>query len=156
MPSKPCASCRCWRGLRCRRRPPRSGGASASRDRPPTSACRRRPVGAGTRAGWPSRRASRSSRASRPEVLAAMAWVDSHCHVQYEGVGLEAVEEARAEGVTRVVSIGTDAEESRKAIDVARLAGEGVWATVGLHPHDATDGVEGLLPLLDAPEVVAV
>jgi len=83
-------------------------------------------------------------------------WADSHCHVQYEGVGLEAVDEARAEGVTRIVTIGTDAEESRKAIEVARTAGPGVWATVGLHPHDATAGVDGLLPLLDEPEVVAV
>jgi TatD DNase family protein len=84
-----------------------------------------------------------------------MAWVDSHCHVQYEGVGMEAVEEARAEGVLRVITIGTDAEESRKAIDVARRA-EGVWATVGVHPHDATEGVEGIVPLLREPEVVAI
>ena len=85
-----------------------------------------------------------------------MAWADSHCHVQYEGVGLEAVEEAWSAGVTRVVCIGTDAEESQKAIEVAQAAPGRVWATVGLHPHDATDGVEGLLPLLGKPEVVAV
>jgi TatD DNase family protein len=85
-----------------------------------------------------------------------VGWTDSHCHVQYDGVGLEAVEEARAEDVTRIVTIGTDVDESRKAIDVARAAGGGVWATVGLHPHDASGGVDGLLPLLDEPEVVAV
>jgi TatD DNase family protein len=84
-----------------------------------------------------------------------MAWADSHCHVQYEGVGLEALDEARAEGVLRVITIGTDAEESRKAIDVAR-ATDGVWATVGVHPHDATEGVDGIVPLLGEPEVVAV
>jgi TatD DNase family protein len=84
-----------------------------------------------------------------------MAWADSHCHVQYEGVGIEALEEARAEGVLRVITIGTDAEESRKAIDVARGA-DGVWATVGVHPHDATEGVDGIVPLLRETEVVAV
>ena len=84
-----------------------------------------------------------------------MAWADSHCHVQYEGVGIEAVEEARAEGVQRVITIGTDAEESRKAIDVARGV-DGVWATVGVHPHDATEGVDGIVPLLTDPDVVAV
>src|SRR3954471_19899196 len=84
-----------------------------------------------------------------------MAWTDSHCHVQYEGVGLEAVEEARAAGVARVITIGTDTEESRKAIDVARAAGEGVWATVGVHPHDATEGVDGIVPMLDGGGVVA-
>jgi TatD DNase family protein len=84
-----------------------------------------------------------------------VAWADSHCHVQYEGVGIEAVEEARAEGVERVITIGTDAEESRKAIEVAASV-DGVWATVGVHPHDATEGVEGIVPLLGSPEVVAV
>jgi len=84
-----------------------------------------------------------------------MAWADSHCHVQYEGVGLEAVEEARAEDVLRVITIGTDAEESRKGVEVARQL-DGVWATVGVHPHDATEGVDGIIPLLGSPEVVAV
>ena len=84
-----------------------------------------------------------------------MAWADSHCHVQYEGVGIEAVEEARTEDVLRVITIGTDSTESRKAVDVARGA-EGVWATVGVHPHDATEGVDGIVPLLREPEVVAV
>jgi TatD DNase family protein len=84
-----------------------------------------------------------------------MAWVDSHCHVQYEGVGLAAVAAARDDDVLRVVTIGTDATESRKAIDVARAADD-VWATVGVHPHDATEGVDGILPMLGEPEVVAV
>jgi len=84
-----------------------------------------------------------------------MAWADSHCHVQYEGVGVEAVDEARAEGVERVITIGTDTEESRKAIDVAHRVDD-VWATVGVHPHDATEGVEGIIPLLGERKVVAV
>jgi len=84
-----------------------------------------------------------------------VAWADSHCHVQYEGVGIEAVDEARAEGVERVITIGTDAEESRKAIDVAHRCDD-VWATVGVHPHDATEGVEGIIPLLGERKVVAV
>ncbi|MBV8979512.1 MAG: TatD family hydrolase [Acidimicrobiia bacterium] len=84
-----------------------------------------------------------------------MPWADSHCHVQYEGVGAEAVEAARAEGVERVITIGTDTEESRRAIDVARRL-EGVWATVGVHPHDASEGVAAIIPLLGEPEVVAV
>jgi TatD DNase family protein len=84
-----------------------------------------------------------------------VAWADSHCHVQYEGVGVEAVEAARAEGVERVITIGTDTEESRKAVEIARSV-DGVWATVGVHPHDATEGVEGIIPLLGERKVVAV
>jgi len=85
-----------------------------------------------------------------------MAWVDSHCHLQYEGMSSDAVDAAVAAGVTGILCIGTDAEESAKAVDVARAHPGRVWATVGLHPHDASHGVEGILPLLDAPEVVAV
>jgi TatD DNase family protein len=84
-----------------------------------------------------------------------MPWFDSHCHVSYEGVGVEAIAEARTGGVEGIVTVGTDAEQSRAAIDVAR-AHDGVWATVGLHPHDATAGTAGLIPLLGEPEVVAV
>ena len=83
-------------------------------------------------------------------------WADSHCHLQYEGIGPDAVDDAGAGGVARVVCVGTDAEESAKAIDVARRHPGRVWATVGVHPHDAVQGVEGILALLDAPQVVAV
>jgi TatD DNase family protein len=76
-------------------------------------------------------------------------WTDSHCHVPYEGVDLDVIDAARAAGVTRLVTVGTDAEQSRAAIDVA-AAHDGVWATVGLHPHDASQGVASIIPLLDA------
>ncbi len=82
-------------------------------------------------------------------------WTDSHCHLPYEGVGESAIEAARAAGVTRIVTIGTSAEESVAAIEVAR-AHDGVWATVGLHPHDAVDGVEGIAELLAKSDPVVV
>ncbi len=85
-----------------------------------------------------------------------MAWVDSHCHLQYEGMAPDAVETAVAAGVAKIVCIGTDAAESKKAVDMARGHPGRVWATVGLHPHDAKNGVDDIVPLLDAPEVVAV
>jgi TatD DNase family protein len=53
------------------------------------------------------------------------------------------------------VTVGTDAEHSRAAIDVAK-SHEGVWATVGVHPHDAKDGVEDIIGLLGEEKVVAV
>ncbi|MEA2932278.1 MAG: TatD DNase family protein [Actinomycetota bacterium] len=83
-------------------------------------------------------------------------WCDSHCHLQYEGVPADALDRATAAGVGRVVCIGTDAEQSLAAIDIARRHPDRVWATVGLHPHDARHGVDSIVPLLDAPEVVAV
>jgi TatD DNase family protein len=79
-------------------------------------------------------------------------WTDSHCHVDGEAVG-----PARAAGVTRMVVVGTDASWSAVAIEVA-AAHDGVWATVGLHPHDADKGTASIEPLLahHGPEVVAV
>ena len=74
-------------------------------------------------------------------------WFDSHCHVPYEGLGLNAIDEARTAGVTRMVTVGTDARQSKQALEAAE-AHDGVWATVGLHPHDAKQGVATVEPLL--------
>jgi TatD DNase family protein len=85
-----------------------------------------------------------------------MPWADSHCHLTYEGLGAEAVLAARDAGVGRLITVGTDAASSLAGVELARDY-EGVWATVGLHPHDATrvaDGeLEALVGLLDAPRV---
>jgi len=84
-------------------------------------------------------------------------WADSHCHLPYEGLEDVAahLDAARAAGVGRMVSVGTDVAQSAAAIDVARQHPD-VWATVGLHPHDASDGLDGIEPLLGAPKVVGV
>jgi TatD DNase family protein len=83
-------------------------------------------------------------------------WCDSHCHLQFDGVPDGWLERADQAGVARMVCIGTDAAQSQGAIDVARAHPDRVWATVGLHPHDAKQGVDTIVGLLDAPEVVAV
>ncbi|MGH9106548.1 MAG: TatD family hydrolase [Acidimicrobiales bacterium] len=83
-------------------------------------------------------------------------WCDSHCHVPYQGLAVDAIEQARAAGVTRMVTVGTDAAQSAAALEVAR-SHDGVWATVGLHPHDASAGVGTVEPLLQGqPKLVAV
>ena len=71
-------------------------------------------------------------------------WTDNHCH----DLDAEVVAVARQSGVGRFITVGTDAAQSRAAIDVAQ-ANEGVWATVGLHPHDAVQGVDTIVGLLD-------
>jgi TatD DNase family protein len=77
-------------------------------------------------------------------------WADSHCHLPYPG--LEDVDghlaAARAAGVGRFISVGTDAAQSVAAIEVASRHAD-VWATVGLHPHDATEGVDSIVAVLD-------
>ncbi len=87
-----------------------------------------------------------------------MTWTDNHCHLDDErmaGGPATAIAAARAAGVDRIITIGTDALRSRMAIDIA-AGHDGVWATVGLHPHDAKQGVATIVGLLDEPGVVAV
>ena len=83
-------------------------------------------------------------------------WADSHCHLQYDGMPADAVDQALAAGVGRVVCVGTDVEESTRAIEIARSNPGRVWATAGVHPHDAKQGIGGVADLLAEPEVVAV
>ncbi|HLI00618.1 MAG TPA: TatD family hydrolase [Acidimicrobiales bacterium] len=77
-------------------------------------------------------------------------WADSHCHIPYDGVPAGAADEARSAGVGLMVSVGTDAGQSAAAVAFAE-ANPDVWATVGLHPHDAKNGVGTLGALLDPP-----
>lgn len=86
-------------------------------------------------------------------------WVDSHCHLpSLEGGPAPALEAARAAGVVAMVCVGTDLASSRQAVELAATEPD-VWATVGLHPHDASRlDVEwaALEALVSAPRVVAV
>ncbi len=89
-------------------------------------------------------------------------WFDSHCHVQEEylpgdeagATDLEPVlARARQAGIDRLVCIGTGAATSRQAVAVARAtAAEGsaprAWASIGLHPHEASQGVDEVAALL--------
>lgn len=90
---------------------------------------------------------------------AAPRWIDSHCHLQLgEEQAAAAVARAVEAGVERLVCIGTDLDTSRQALELARAHPE-VWATVGLHPHDASrlpEEWDGLSELARAERVVAV
>jgi TatD DNase family protein len=69
-----------------------------------------------------------------------------------------AIERARAAGVAAMVVVGTDLASSREAVDLASRHPD-VYATVGLHPHDASRLAaewDALVALASAPRVVAV
>jgi TatD DNase family protein len=90
--------------------------------------------------------------------MESATWFDSHCHVhdaRIPGGTATAVAEAGAAGVTGMLTVGCDRETSLAAIEAA-AAHPGVWATVGLHPHDAVDGVDSVVDLLTADRVAAV
>jgi TatD DNase family protein len=65
--------------------------------------------------------------------------VDSHCHLNYKGLAErqgEALDRARARGVTAMLNIATRESEWDDVLAVAETNGD-VWASVGIHPHDA-------------------
>lgn len=68
-----------------------------------------------------------------------MRLIDSHCHLNYEGLVErqdEALENARARGVHGFLNISTRQKEWNDVIGVAERHPD-VWATVGVHPHEA-------------------
>ena len=95
-----------------------------------------------------------------PEVPGQPGAVDSHCHLflmDQEPSGV--VETARAAGIDRLICVGVDPETSRRSLELAESL-EGVFATAGMHPHDANafDREAGarIEELLGDPLVLAV
>ncbi|MCU1369238.1 MAG: putative deoxyribonuclease [Ilumatobacteraceae bacterium] len=86
-------------------------------------------------------------------------WTDNHCHLHFRDADAASVTHAiaagRDAGVERFITVGCDVADSEAAIAVAR-AHDGVWATAGVHPHEAERGIDGLEALLAEPGVVAV
>ena len=84
----------------------------------------------------------------------APSWVDSHCHLS-EHLADKQIADARAAGVSALVIAGTTVETSREALGVAERHDQ-VWATAGVHPHEAAGGLAGLENLLDDPKTAGV
>jgi TatD DNase family protein len=85
---------------------------------------------------------------------------DSHAHLDAcDEPAAELVERAREAGVTRIVTIGTGIESCRRALAIAE-ANEGVFAALGVDPHQASSPeagrVDELRELLAHDKAVAV
>jgi TatD DNase family protein len=86
--------------------------------------------------------------------------VDSHCHLfLIDDDPRRAVEQARDAGVDRIVCVGIDPASSRRSVELAE-SWPGVFATAGMHPHDASAfdarAAAEVEELLANPLVVAV
>lgn len=107
-----------------------------------------------------------------------MELVDTHCHIQSVGQargeritrelwakakGLTAnkvVADAATAGVTRLICVGCDLDDSRLAVDFVREQSN-CWASVGIHPHEARHYQGGrkvpeFTALTTRPKVVAI
>lgn len=104
--------------------------------------------------------------------------VDTHCHIQSIGLSKgerttrelwakskltadEAVATAQEHGVTRLICVGCDLQDSQLAVDFVE-AREGCFASIGLHPHEAqhfadqTGKMEEFAALAHKPKVIAI
>jgi TatD DNase family protein len=84
--------------------------------------------------------------------------IDTHAHLDaYEDS--EVVARARAVGVTRIVAVGSGIESCRAALALCERH-DGVFAALGIHPHQAgeakDDDLDELRELLADPNAVAV
>ena len=91
-----------------------------------------------------------------------MRLVDSHCHLNYEGLAErqdEVLATARERGVTAFLNISTRQSEWNDVIGVAERNAD-VWATVGVHPHEADAhpdlGSAALVAAASHPRVIAI
>ena len=87
---------------------------------------------------------------------------DTHAHLHFPEFAADlgaVLERARAAGVRRTLTIGTDVETSRAALGLAGREPD-VWASVGIHPHDAGQAdaaaLAGIEALAADPRVVAI
>ena len=81
-----------------------------------------------------------------------MRLIDSHCHLNYAGLverQSEVLERARGAGVTTMLNIATREREWDAVIATATRERD-VWATVGIHPHEADEH-----PDIDTARLVA-
>jgi TatD DNase family protein len=86
-------------------------------------------------------------------------WIDTHCHVHDEripGGTAAALDAARTAGIGAMVTVGCDRPTSLAALEVAANHDD-VYATIGLHPHDADQGVDTIRDLIadHAPDSIA-
>lgn len=88
--------------------------------------------------------------------------VDTHAHLQWASFNKDiekVISRAREVGVEQIVNIGFDLEGSRKAVELAEKY-NGLYATVGIHPHNANylnqNALDELRKLSENPKVVAI
>ena len=88
--------------------------------------------------------------------------IDTHAHLQWATFDKDrekAIRRAKEAGVNYIINIGFDIEGSKRAIELAEKHEE-LYATVGIHPHNASQFnqkvLDELRELSEDPKVVAI
>jgi TatD DNase family protein len=84
--------------------------------------------------------------------------IDTHCHIHepYDLPVDETLTKAHQAGVDQLICVGTSEDSSEQAVAFSK-ANPGVFAAVGVHPHETDRGYSRLGKLLDEnPDIVAI
>jgi TatD DNase family protein len=93
-----------------------------------------------------------------------MRFIDTHCHVHFADYQHDAdlvLDKAAHNGVTRVLCVGCTLSDSQAGVEYAAKR-DGVWATIGLHPHEGSvyvddhHALQQFRDLVNKPKVVAI
>jgi TatD DNase family protein len=91
-----------------------------------------------------------------------MKLIDTHCHLTFDDLGRDidaVIARSREAGVTGWITVGTDPQHNRKAIELAERF-ENMYAAIAIHPHDAkavtADILKELRALAHNKKVVAI
>ena len=77
--------------------------------------------------------------------------IDSHCHLylgSWSNNLPDIIERTKSAGVGKIICPGIDITTSKKGIEIAQQY-SGIFAAVGIHPHDAKDAPENYINILD-------
>ncbi len=84
--------------------------------------------------------------------------IDTHCHIHEVDYKLpldEVLARADKADVRRMICVGTNIDSSHRAVEVAAKY-EQLFASIGVHPHEAIDGLGDIAGLVGEQKVVAV
>ena len=88
--------------------------------------------------------------------------IDAHCHLYYDELANDidnVLQRAKEAGVTRLVCVGTNIEDSKKCLSITEN-NDDIFASSGVHPHDSKDVVEGytdeIYELMEYESMIAI
>lgn len=93
-----------------------------------------------------------------------MELTDTHCHVHFPDYELdphEVIKNATSAGVTRLICVGCTLPDSQAGIEMAKNH-PNIWASIGLHPHEASvyvhdhHALQQFRDLAHKPKVIAI
>jgi len=93
-----------------------------------------------------------------------MELTDTHCHIHSADYPLDSndvLNDSIKDGVTKLICVGTDLEDSKLAVSFSQ-AKSNVWASIGIHPHEAkhyngnNEALDKFKKLAEEKKVIAI